>query len=175
MRNLTSIISIVALTFALGCSSGSDDGDPPAVDGGPTVDSGPPAPDAMPTNPPITSGLGEICAADGSGTCTSAGTTGCVSVAMATNGFCTLQCATNIAMGAFPDAAATAACVAEYTGTEGTPVCATNIGAGVPDALGAATTNYACGIYCGMLGDPVQDLGGCPGGMTCTNNACLPD
>ncbi len=169
MRTLTSIFSIVALTFTLGCSSGSgDDGGGPAVDAAPAADAAPTI-DAMPANPPIASGVGEICDPSAP-TCTSAGTPGCAAAPDATSGFCTLECATDIAMGEIPDAAASQACVAEYTGSTATALCALPIGPGA----GNMTTNYACGLYCGMIGDPAQDLGTCPGGLTCTNNACSP-
>ena len=163
MRTLTSMFTILALTLALGCAGG-DDGE--VIDGVDAAvaapDAAAAAPDAMPTNPPITSGLGQLC--DQSAPCSDQLAANCIAFSQsATHGICTFECASDIPSGTNPDAAASQACTTAYTGSTGTPLCA----AGTPDG---ANVDWSCLIACGMLQG--MELGECPGGLTCTDNTC---
>lgn len=167
MRTLTSIFSVLALTLALGCGGGDGDDDPVVVaDSGPTADSMPSGPDAMPANPPVTSGLGQVCSA--SVQCAVPETNSCIAFAMgATEGLCTPICAPNLPMGTNPETAASQTCTDNYTGTTGTALCITGVGQEV-----GTNVDWHCGIGCGVI--ETTDFGGCPGGLTCTNNRCIP-
>lgn len=162
MRPLTSMFTILALTFALGCASGDDGSLPDA--GASAADSDlTPAPDAMPNTPPVTSGLGQVC--DQTNTCTDQQATDCIAFSMtATSGVCTFECAIGLDEGVNPDAAANQACATAYTGTTGTPLCAAG------SAPVAGKTSWSCLIACGTV--QMTDLGECPGGLTCTDNTC---
>lgn len=162
MRTLTSIFSILALTFALGCSDsdgGGGGGDSPDANVGP--DAAPTGPDAMPMSPPITSGLGQVC--DPAAAVCSGGATACLAKTMeAPSGICTLLCAEGLAPETFPAAEAHQTCADSFTGTTGTPLCGASIGPG----------SFACVVACGVLEG--TDLGTCPSDLTCTANSCMP-
>ena len=170
MRTLTSIFSILALTFALGCGGG--DGDDPAADAAPPAVDSAPSIDAVPVKPPLTAGLGQVCGGNQAVPCATA-TDACLVIGDDPTGFCSPSCAPDLAMDVNPEPAASQACGAGYTGTipaDGTPLCA------VPLAQTPPSTNrdWFCAIACGVIG--ANDAGGCPGEMTCgSNNFCAPE
>ena len=171
MRTLTSIFSIVALTFALGCGddgggTGGDNADaaPAGIDSGPAID-------AMPSTGTSLAGLCE-----GQTTPCMTDFPICLSTAQNGPGFCSLACATALtvttsATGGVPlptDAATHAMCSNGYTGV-GTPVCGIIVGGNLPNPP-LANTEYmvdlACGVQCEMT------TMACPTGLTCTGGYC---
>jgi hypothetical protein len=173
MRSLTSILSIVALTFALGCGDdGGGDGST-TVDAGPTFDAAPTA-DAMPASGSSLAGLCQapdtLCQAD---------FPACLSAAQNGPGYCSTQCGTDVditttAEGGIPlptDPALHAICTAGYTGV-GTPVCGIIIGGTLPapptppEPNTAYKINIACGVQCEAT------TMACPTGLTCTQGYC---
>jgi hypothetical protein len=160
MRKLLPIFLTCFAFLAVNACAGGDEED--AADAAPAAPDADTSPDAMPGNPPVTSGLGQVCTdmvacADQ--------TTTCLSAQGATQGFCSFECAGNLAMGTNPEASASQACATAYTGTTGSPLCA----ARVPQQVGT-NNDWYCVVACGTLN--MQELGECPGGMTCTNNTC---
>ena len=172
MPTFTSICSVFALTFALGCASGDAD------DGGGSTDAAPPTVDAAPSIDagPTGSNLGATCMA---GTTPCVGqANACLSIAQNGPGFCSFQCATALPLttndqGQVPvptDNALHTACAANYTGI-GVPLCAVIVGGNVPNPP-LANTEYlvdlACGVACEMT------TMACPTGLSCSGGLCVP-
>mgnify|MGYP003650853692 CR=1 FL=1 len=179
MRILTSVFSILALTFALGCSGGDDDDG-----GGETADANTSGtadaavstgPDAMPQG---SSNLGATCNQE---TPCEAPAAACLASQGAPSGFCSLTCGsgvtiTSTAEGQIPipaDPALHALCSADYSGV-GTPACSLIVGGNLPapPQQPAPNTEYmvdlACGIACEMT------TNACPSNLTCSQGLCLP-
>ncbi|MBP6633760.1 MAG: hypothetical protein KBG28_02750 [Kofleriaceae bacterium] len=144
-----------ALTLAATSCSGGDDplpGDPDAaVDTTPDASTG-----AM--------GIGQVCSQ--AMPCPASAPTCAVTQMNATVGFCTASCGTTPANSMTPPAGGNAMCVAAYTGGVGTPVC------GLGFAPMGQTMTWGCAIACGNFQG--NELGGCPGGLTCVANNCTP-
>jgi hypothetical protein len=161
MRKLLPIfVSCFALLLVNACSSGDGDSNPDAAP--PAADAAPALPDGMAANPAVTTGLGQVCNA--MTPCADATTT-CLSVGGAASGFCSFECAADLAMGVNPEAAASQACATAYTSTHGSPLCAARI----PEQVGT-NSDWYCLVGCGVI--DTTDLGDCPGGLTCTSNSC---
>lgn len=145
MRILTSVFSILALTFALGCSGGDDDdgpGETPDATVGGTADAAvSTGADAMPTGGGAAANLGTVCdqaTPCATGTCT-------LLEEGATSGFCSPNC--------------TMAGMTDVCGPEdGFP------GPGVPYCGLGMAPDMRCAIGCGTQngGDT-----SCPTGLTC--------
>jgi hypothetical protein len=147
---------IGTLSFAPACGGGGDDENVDAAgdgDGDGDIDAAPAG----------IEGLGQVC--DDTMMCPAAGATECVAISdTATHGWCTLNCGQTATMTP-PGAAGNTICANAYTGTtpdQGTPLCAIYSGAGPYD--------WSCAIGCGNLSG--TELGGCPPGLTCTDNVC---
>ena len=150
---------IAACLVACGGSGGSKpDGGGGGGGGGGMVDAAPMFMDAANT---AAQGLGKVC--DQMHACPMG--LSCVALSMtATHGFCTLPCGTSTS-NTMPPANGNTTCTnAQPPPGQGTPACA---------LVGAKTGNsypWDCAIECGTLNN--MNLGGCPGGLVCTNNIC---
>ena len=159
MRILTSVFSILALTFALGCGGGDDDDDDGANVDASTgdIDGGNTGPDAMPSNVAD----GQACTAsqeDPQG--------GCPATHACVNSTCSQLCD----LGA--DGNPTQAVCPGYTGP-GSSLCIAGLSATGQPPFAAA----ACGVVCGDTTGNVPGCmagecdGSCPGTWTCTADA----
>ena len=158
--------SMVALALAA-CGGKSDDGntddvtdnvDAPDVDAAPQVDA---APDNVATE------LGKVCTAAGNECPADAPECLAFGGGMPDHGICTLECGTSQSM-QMPPAGGMAICTAQYDGSSGTPLC------GGISNMNAGTYTWVCVVGCGTFdngGTPVE-LGECPNGLVCTDNAC---
>ncbi len=149
------------LSFAPACGGGGDDENVDAAgdgDGDGDIDAA-----------PAETGFGQLC--DNTNMCPATGATDCVAIsATAAHGWCTLEC------GETPDDTAaptggTAICAGAYSGevpADGTPACA--IYAGTGPQMDQPPFTWSCAVLCGnYMG---TELGGCPTGLTCTDNIC---
>lgn len=169
MRLATTLFSILALSLvACGGDDGGGDDQPNLVDANDNTD----PPDAAPVDPGV-SGLGQVCTTAGT-ECTTGDATICAELDDPPNGgFCTLSCGTTgrvpdpIPQDFQPPADGQQICGAAYMGDTGTPVCA--IYQNAEDATVDEATWY-CAVACGTFNG--QNLGDCPGGLTCQANFC---
>lgn len=158
MQLRLSIFVFVALIVGA-CGGGKTERpDPPDQPDAPVT----PTPDAPVVNPPA-QGLGKVCMAPAD---CPAGAPICAQLsAGAANGFCTLICGSTAAGSMTPPANGNAMCQASMpapgAGTVGCVLTAQPMG---------GMMSWACGIGCGDLMG--MNLGGCPGGLTCTANLC---
>lgn len=109
-------------------------------------------------------GLGAVCSQ--TMMCPTTGATMCAALSMtATHGFCTLSCGMTASTATQPPTNGNQMCAASTPAPpSGTPVCAIH---------GPAMNNkftWYCAVACGTLNN--QDLGQCPGGLTCMSNIC---
>ena len=152
-------------------------------DGGSTQ---PDAQQQMDAMPGTLMGLGQKCVVAMAGADCPANAPGCLSFGGgAAMGICTPRCVNNGTMmtnaqsqimTVTPDPfgpAQAGVCTAAFTGTVGTAACTNLIGGFMPphNPLQANTqytmVRFVCGIAC-AAGNT------CPGGLTCTNNQCIP-
>jgi hypothetical protein len=152
------LLVVVALLAACGSSSKSN---PDAAHNDAKVYMDAPAADAPNA---AAMGLGKVC--DQATACPTTGATQCVGVSMtATHGFCTLPCGMTPSTSMTPPANGDAMCTAAMPASpQGTPACAIH---------GPAMSNkftWYCVLACGTLSG--QNLGQCPGGLTCMSNLC---
>jgi hypothetical protein len=172
------MLAAFALTVGLAACGGSGGGDD---DDGTSIDA-PGAIDA-PANidAPAGGGLGQIC--NQTMTCPSTAMQCLRFSATAPNGYCSLVCAPGQmnmpnAQGQFPRPPTTtdAACVAQFSGSVGTPICGVVLSNTLqppvpqgqqPQQGTTYTYDAACIITCGTGM-------ACPTGLTCQQGACLP-
>jgi len=102
-------------------------------------------------------GLGQVC--ETIDACVTGESTACLTTEGTPPGFCSLSCGTTST--STPPTGGDAICVGAYSGVtpdQGTPACGVMLTAEPP-------YEWYCVITCGMSGG--DDLGGCPGGLTC--------
>lgn len=169
----------LVLGFVACGGGGGDDGD----DDGTTIDAPTSNIDAPGGNvdAPAAGALGQIC--NTTMTCPSSAMLCLRFSASAANGYCSLVCAPGQmnmpnAQGQFPRPPTTtdAACVAQFSGTVGTPICGVVLSNTLqppvpqgqqPNPQTTYTYDAACIITCGAGN-------ACPTGLTCQSGACLP-
>ncbi len=161
MSRLFVSLMLAALCVSIGC--GGDDGGSKTPDAK-LFEDAKVYMDAPPADAPNASaeGLGKVC--DQMNPCP----TGlqCIRLSMtATHGFCTLSCGTTQASSTQPPANGNMVCMqATPAPGNGTPLCALN------DGMTTGTKTWYCAVACGSYMN--QNLGQCPGGLTCSGNIC---
>lgn len=155
------LMSLVLGSSLVAC--GGDDDPVVLVDAAPGIDAAPPV-DAPPSIP-MAEGLGKLC--NQQTPCPDSAPI-CAIAQGSANGFCTLQCGTTPEQqNPMPPANGHQICqMAQPAPPSGTPLCVVTGGAQ------NGTIPWACGVMCGTFQG--QELGNCPGGLTCVNNFCQP-
>lgn len=155
--------SVMTLAMAA-CGGKSDDGNADVTDEA-GIDAAPQADAADNSN--TATELGKVCTGV-AGECP-ADAPDCLAFSKgADHGICTLECGTSQDP-MMPPAGGNPICAAQYDGSSGTPICAGTSG------MDAGTYTWVCLVGCGTFdnnGTPVE-LGDCPNGLVCTDNACL--